>query len=117
MNYRFVILMDKEGDDWFVDPNSLSTNDVDTTEATEVPDNLEAIFTLAPRTTVTPVPPDSTLLYYNASGGKYYHADPECSAVNAKYLPMASFTFGELDNAPYSSLLPCLKCNAPTKAD
>ncbi len=117
VKYRFVILMDKEGNDWFVDPNSLSTNDIDTTEATEVPDNLDAIFTLAPRTTVTPVPPDSTLLYYNANGGKYYHADPECSAVNAKYLPMASFTFGELGNAPYSSLLPCLQCNAPTKAD
>ena len=115
VKYRFVILMDKEGSDWFVDPKSLSTNDVDKTEPTVVPDNLDAIFTLAPRTTVTPIPPDSTLLYYNANGGKYYHADPECIAVNTKYLPMATFTFGELGNKPYSSLQPCLKCNAPTR--
>ncbi len=114
VRYRFLILMDKEDGDWYVDPNSLSTNDIDETEETIVPDNIEAIFTMAPRMTVTPVPPDSTLLYYNANGGKYYHADPECSSVNSKYLPMASFTYGELDQAPYSSLLPCLKCNAPT---
>lgn len=115
VRYRFMILMDKEDGDWYVDPNSLSTNDVAKTEATLAPDNIDAIFTLAPRMTVTPVPPDSTLLYYNASGGKYYHADPECSAVNAKYLPMASFTYGQLGEAPFSSLQPCLKCNAPSR--
>ena len=114
VRYRFVILLDQEDGDWYVDPNSLSTNDADPTD-TPIPDNLEAIFTLAPRQTVTPVPPDSTLLYYNADGGSYYHADPECSAVNAKYLPMASFTYGELGMAPYSSLLPCLKCGAPSR--
>ena len=114
VRYRFVILMDKEDGNWYVDPNSLSTNDIDETEPTIVPDDLEAIFTMAPRMTVTPVPPDSTLLYYNADGGSYYHADPECSSVNEKYLPMASFTYGELNEAPYSSLRPCLKCNAPT---
>ncbi len=115
VRYRFVILMDKEEGEWYVDPNSLSTNDIATAEATIAPDNIDAIFTLAPRMTVTPVPPDSTLLYYNASGGKYYHADPECSSVNAKYLPMASFTYGELSTAPFSALQPCLKCNAPTR--
>lgn len=114
VRYRFIILMDKEEGDWYVDPNTLSTNDVDTTEETVVPDNIAAVYTEQPRMTVTPVPPDSTLLYYNANGGKYYHADPECSSVNAKYLPMASFTYGEINDSPYNSLLPCLVCNAPT---
>ncbi|MFH1880455.1 MAG: hypothetical protein ABIK64_06645, partial [Bacillota bacterium] len=117
VRYRFVILLDKEEGDWYVDPNSLSTNDITQAEETIAPDNIDAIFTLAPRMTVTPVPPDSTLLYYNASGGKYYHADPECSSVNAKYLPMASFTYGELNQAPFSALQPCLKCNAPTRGN
>ncbi|HPF87447.1 MAG TPA: hypothetical protein PK537_05245, partial [Candidatus Limiplasma sp.] len=117
VKYRFVILMDNEDGDWYVDPNSLSTNDIDDDDdATEVPANLEAIFTLAPRQTVTPVPPDSTLLYYNADGGSYYHADPECSAVNSKYLPMESFTYGELDEEPYADLLPCLVCGAPSRS-
>ncbi|MBN1777338.1 MAG: hypothetical protein JW811_04370 [Clostridiales bacterium] len=114
VRYRFIILVDKEDGNWYVDPNSLSTNDVDTTEETIAPDNVAAIYTRQPRMTVTPVPPPSTLLYYNPNGGKYYHADPECSSVNEKYLPMASFTYGELNESPYNSLLPCLKCNAPT---
>ena len=62
--------------------------------------------------TVTSIPDPSTKLYYNANGGTYYHIDPNCSAVNPKYLPMASFLYGELDSAPYSSLQPCLKCAA-----
>ena len=114
VRYRFVILMSKEDEDWYVDPNSLSTNDVDETEATDVPDNIDAVYTAQPRMTVTPVPPASTVLYYNADGGSYYHADPECSSVNEKYLPMASFTYGELSESPYNSLTPCLKCNAPS---
>ena len=113
VKYRFIILMDREDGDWYVDPDSLSTNDADPTD-TPKPDNLEAIFTLAPRQTVTPVPPDSMLLYYNADGGQYYHADPQCEAVNEKYFPMVSFTYGELGNPPYNSLRPCLKCGAPT---
>jgi hypothetical protein len=115
VRYRFNILMDQEEGDWYVDPNTLSTNDMDQTEETIIPDNIDALYTPAPRTTVTPVPPASTLLYYNANGGKYYHADPECSSVNAKYLPMASFTFGEINDSPYNALLPCLKCNAPIR--
>ena len=118
VRYRFVILMDNEDSNWYVDPNTISTNDVDEdANATEVPDNLEAMFTMAPRMTVTPVPPDSTTLYYNADGGSYYHADPQCSAVNEKYLPMASFTYGELNQSPYNKLRPCLKCNAPMNSD
>jgi hypothetical protein len=114
VKYRFLILMDKEDGDWYVDPNSLSTNDADPTD-TPYPDDLEAIFTLAPRQTVTPVPPDNTLLYYNPSGGTYYHADPECEAVNSKYYPLSSFTYGELNEEPYKSLTPCLKCGAPSR--
>jgi len=116
VRYRFVILMDKEDGDWYVDPNSLSTNDTDPTD-TPIPDNVDAIYTEQPRMTVTPVPPDSTVLYYNPNGGKYYHADPECEAVNEKYLPMATFTYGEINDAPYSALTPCLKCNAPSRPD
>ncbi|MBE0600842.1 MAG: hypothetical protein IH607_03580 [Firmicutes bacterium] len=114
VRYRFNILMSQEEGEWYVDPNSISTNESTPTE-TPLPDNIDALYTPAPRTTVTPVPPDSTLLYYNPNGGKYYHADPQCSSVNAKYLPMASFTFGELGESPFKSLIPCLVCNAPSK--
>lgn len=118
VKYRFLILMDQEDGEWYVDPNSLSTNDTDDdADATDVPSDLEAIFTLAPRMTVSPVPPDDTVLYYNPSGGSYYHAVADCSAVNSKYLPLATFYYGQLDEEPYADLEPCLDCQAPSRPD
>ena len=116
VRYRFMILMVKESGEWYVDPNSLATNDtVDETTAA-VAGQTTISQSLAPRMTVTPIPDPSTKLYYNATGGKYYHIDPNCSAVNPKYLPMASFLYSELDDPPYDSLEPCLKCGAPTQS-
>lgn len=116
VRYRFMILMVKESGEWYVDPNSLATND--TVDETTAPVDGQATISqsLAPRMTVTPIPDPSTKLYYNATGGKYYHIDPNCSAVNPKYLPMASFLYSELDDPPYDSLEPCLKCGAPTQS-
>ena len=113
--YRFMILMVKEGEDWYIDPNSLATNDVVATDAPGVTPSTTVSWTMAPRTMATPIPDANTSLYYNASGGKYYHADPECSKVNKKYLPLASFTYSQLGDAPFSSLEPCLNCGAPSK--
>ena len=116
VRYRFMILMVKESGQWYVDPNSLATNDVATETPSPAPGKETVVQSLAPRMTVTPIPDPSTKLYYNANGGKYYHLDPNCSAVNPKFLPMASFLYSELDNAPFSSLQPCLKCGAPTQS-
>ena len=58
-----------------------------------------------------PYPADSTLLYYNKDGGQYYHSNPNCASVKAKYLPLSSFTYGELDTAPYNKLEPCPGCS------
>ncbi|MEA4998338.1 MAG: hypothetical protein VB087_03020 [Candidatus Limiplasma sp.] len=116
VKYRFMILMVREGGEWYVDPNSLATNDVATETPSPAPGKEVVSQSLQPRMTVTPIPDPGTKLYYNASGGKYYHADPNCSAVNEKFLPMASFLYSELDNAPYSALQPCLKCGAPTQS-
>ncbi len=114
--YRFMILMVKEDGEWYVDPNSLATNDQEEATATPEPGVSTISQSLAPRMTVTPVPAADTKLYYNPDGGSYYHADPNCSAVNSKYLPMTAFLYSELDNPPYSSLLPCLKCGAPIES-
>ena len=55
-------------------------------------------------------PSDDLLLYYNPKGGENYHSQPTCSLVKDKYEPMASFTYGELDQKPYSKLNPCPGC-------
>jgi len=63
---------------------------------------------------VLPYPDDSTKLYFNKDGGKYYHAIENCSTVKEKYLPLSSFTYAELDSEAYSGLEPCHGC-APVK--
>ena len=64
------------------------------------------------------IPDDSPPLYYNPNGGSMYHAVAECSSVKKKYLPLTHFTYGELDDAPYSRLTICPYCMpTPRKAD
>ena len=55
-------------------------------------------------------PSDDLLLYYNPKGGTNYHSQPTCSLVKDKYEPMTSFTYGELDEKPFSKLTPCPGC-------
>ena len=117
--YRFMVLMVKEGGEWYVDPNSLATNDeVKTSDENVVNDSsTSGLMTMAPRTTVSPAPSGDTKLYYNPDGGSYYHIDPSCSSVRSEYLPLGgSFLYSEL--ATYKkekNLQPCLVCGAPTQ--
>ncbi|MHC1787383.1 MAG: L,D-transpeptidase [Christensenellales bacterium] len=62
-----------------------------------------------------PLPDAATPLYYNTQGGRDYHAGPTCYGVKDKFYPLASFTYGELENAPYSSLNACAYCVPPRR--
>ncbi|MBP3644973.1 MAG: hypothetical protein J6K55_00925 [Clostridia bacterium] len=114
--YRFMIMMVKEGEEWYVNPNSLATNDKEATKTDENVVKTQSVGTAteAPRTTVTPAPPASTTLYYNM-GGNYYHMDPNCPSVNADNLPFdGSFSYSDLKEIKSTTnFLPCLKCGAP----
>ena len=55
-------------------------------------------------------PSDDLLLYYNPKGGTNYHSQPTFSLVKDKYEPITSFTYGELDEKPFSKLTPCPGC-------
>ena len=81
---------------------SVPTTEPETTEPTSEP-------------TPTPTPGSKTKLYYNKDGGRKYHADPECYTVDKKYLPLDSFTYGNITKSPYNKLEPCDKCDAPDK--
>jgi len=113
--YRFMVMMVREGNEWYVNPNSLATND--TTANTNEEENVvktqgTGSVTEPPRETVTPAPPADTLLYYN-QGGNYYHMDPQCPKVAQDFLPFdSSFPYSEL-RSYNNALLPCLNCNAP----
>ena len=55
-------------------------------------------------------PEDSLQLYYNPKGGRNYHSQPTCSNVRDKFEPMTAFSYGELDQKPYSRLTRCPAC-------
>ncbi len=114
VRYRFMVLMVKESGEWYVDPNSLATNDAVATPSDGATPTV-GLATAAPRTTVTPVPPLDTPLYYNPSKGSFYHASQNCDSVNAEYLPLQGmFSYRDLkEKSKELKLQPCLKCGAP----
>ena len=105
--YAFKVIMKKEDGIWYVDPQSLASNEKET--ATQTVASANTTPTQPPLYTGTP----DTILYYNANGGSRYHLNPECPSVGKKYLPMASFRFLDLGLSPYKDLTPCNECGAP----
>ncbi len=63
------------------------------------------------------IPDDDTPLYYNPNGGSMYHSVANCPAVRKKFLPLTAFTYGELDEAPYSKLTACPDCQPSPRRD
>ena len=109
VRYRMNVIMVKENDGlWYVDPKSLKSN-----ETLETPD---PSITNTPAPTETPVTNSSTTLYYNPSGGEFYHRDQNCKRINERYLPLKGhFTYAELDKDEYKKLKPCAICGAPSR--
>ena len=105
--YRIRLLVRKEEDGlWYIDPTGL--NDCEDAEA-EFP----AEATAAPESDAS-TDAAETVLYYQPSGGEYYHLDQNCKRVNPTFLPLqGSFLYSELNNEPYRSLKPCEICGAP----
>ncbi len=105
--YRIRLLVRKEEDGlWYIDPTSL--NECEDAEA-EFP----AEATAAPEGQAGADAADM-VLYYQPSGGEYYHADQNCKRVHPKFLPLQdSFLFSELNDEPYRNLKPCEICGAP----
>ena len=105
--FIFNIIMLKENDAWYVDPQSLKSHEE--VEAT----TFSVIITQPP----TPQPAESSMvLYYNTDGGSYYHADPYCEAVAEKYRPLTgTFTYGQINEPAYAKLKVCQRCAAPMR--
>ena len=106
--YQFKIVMMNENGTWYVDPNSIASNEAVAT-ATK-----SSKVTQPPQPTIG-APADMTI-YYNPDGGMYYHADQYCKNVGAKYLPLRGvIRFAQLYEAPYTSLQQCTVCNPPLR--
>ena len=115
---RMQVLMFRNGQNWYVDPQSLSGTVVNETMDQAVSVDRPVIgSTIAP--TASPAPKTATsgiTLYYNKAGkGKYYHSSATCDAVSEQWWPLTSFSYDALNSAEYSKLLPCPKCNPPAR--
>ena len=106
--YKMTIMMVKENNEWYIDPQSLQSYETETTP--------DPKLTPEPEITAEPETNNSTPLYYNPNGGEYYHRDQNCRDVNPKFLPLAgTFTFGQINDEPYSKLKRCNVCGAPLR--
>ncbi len=56
-----------------------------------------------------PYPDENTVIYYNPTGGVYFHQDQNCSSVRARYLPLAESTYGALQEL-FKDPKPCPHC-------
>lgn len=61
------------------------------------------------------IPDDDVVLYYNSDGGENYHCAEICYGVKDEYLPLTPFTYGDLENEPFSQLGVCPYCNPPLR--
>ena len=106
--YKMTIMMVKENNEWYVDPQSLLSYETETTP--------DPHLTPEPIITETPVDTANTVLYYNPNGGEYYHRDPNCRNVNPKFLPLqGTFYFSQINDEPYSEMKRCNVCGAPIR--
>lgn len=129
--YNFQILMIRANNEWYVDPNSISSSQivqnqelaaqtgteqlVDTATTQVQAENTAQTAPAVPQLTTNTVSAD-TLLYYNQDGGEYYHIDPNCSSLGDKYKPLtATFYFRDVSNDTFKNLKTCPHCNAPKR--
>lgn len=103
----FDVMLRKEDGQWYIDPQSLTSNEVvSTTKATN------PMATQPPLNTATA----TTVLYYNPDGGSYYHFDQYCGKINERYLPLqGQFLYSQLNDEPYCDLDNCTYCGAPLR--
>ncbi len=115
---RMQVLLFRVNDVWYVDPQSLGGTVVD--EAAELmkaqQEQNKIASTKAPATpTPEPQQQDTLKLYYNADGGKYYHATNICDAVSQQYWPLSEFYYTDLNTTGFKNLIKCPKCNPPDR--
>jgi len=128
VKYNFQILMIRVNNEWFVDPNSISSSQVVQEAPVAQADSAagqqaamgqaalaeEAQQAQAQAQTVS-VRSD-TVLYYNQDGGEFYHIDPNCSSIGTRYRPLtAMFYYRDVSNDTFKNLKTCPECKAPAR--
>ena len=114
---RMHVMMHKINDVWYVNPESLDGVTVD--EAAEdalLSQTVMVASTIAPTAVPSENAAEEVIVYYNTSGGKYYHLDDRCSRVSTEYWPLTGkIPVSMLNVKPYDQLIPCDWCGAPPR--
>ena len=111
---RLQVLMYRVNDMWYVDPESLDGVVIHESEQ-QGPAATMPASTIAPTATPNPDGSSAITVYYNKEGGKYYHAMPNCPAVDERYWPLSSFSFDLINSQEYKNLVRCPRCNPPER--
>ena len=117
LKYNFQILMIRANNEWYVDPNSISSSQVvqQASAQNTVQPLLNNTADSVQQQTSTGVRSD-TILYYNQDGGEFYHIDPNCSSISEKYRPLtAMFYYRDVSNDTFKNLKTCPVCDAPAR--
>ncbi len=64
-----------------------------------------------------PYPDPETVVYYNPTGGQYFHQLQNCPSVKSRYLPLAPTTYGALDELFKTPKACPYCCTLMTKAE
>ena len=122
LTYNFQILMIRANNEWYVDPNSISSSQVVQPAMTPAPVQDAAILTAQGGLSAATEPPtvsavrSDTVLYYNQDGGEFYHIDPNCDSIGEKYKPLtAMFYYRDVSNETFKNLKTCPVCGAPAR--
>lgn len=64
----------------------------------------------------THYPEDTLQLFFNQTGGQFYHTDDRCASIKDRYLPLkGNLTYAQLDEPDYIKLTPCKYCKPPER--
>lgn len=113
---RLRVLLLKVNGVWYVDPNTLGGVLID--EAAEAARQNQPLLstTIAPTATPSPESGSGITVYYNADGGKYYHAVQNCPKVREEYWgTLTAFSFDLINSQKYKELMRCPGCNPPER--
>ena len=84
-------------------------------ERTAILKAVEALKALAADDSSTEPAAGEIMVYFNPAGGRYYHAEATCYAVDERYWPLTAISIEQLNTPNYSRLMPCPKCSPPER--
>ena len=112
---RMHVMMHRINEAWYVNPDSLDGVPVDEAAELAARQSYQMVASTIAPTAVPATSGSGIVVYYNEKGGKYYHAERTCTAVDSQYWPLTEFSFDLINSQQFKSLIRCHRCNPPER--